>query len=48
MLGVIIVAGVINPFVLIPIIPLVLLFLLLRKVFIATARDVKRIEATGT
>ena len=46
-LAVILVAGITNPFVLIPICPLVILFLLLRRVFISTARNVKRIEATG-
>ena len=46
MLGVIVVVGVINPFVFIPILPLIALFLLLRRIFIAAARNVKRIEAT--
>ncbi|XP_031416224.1 ATP-binding cassette sub-family C member 4-like isoform X2 [Clupea harengus] len=44
--GVIIVAGVIIPWILIPIIPLLAVFLYLRRYFLRTSRDIKRLEST--
>ncbi|XP_070538062.1 ATP-binding cassette sub-family C member 4-like isoform X3 [Ptychodera flava] len=43
-LGIILVAGVINPWVFIPTVPLAVLFVFVRKYFLATARDIKRLE----
>ncbi|KAL2081657.1 hypothetical protein ACEWY4_023510 [Coilia grayii] len=45
-LGVIIVATVIIPWILIPIIPLLALFLYLRRYFLCTSREIKRLEST--
>ncbi|XP_019626252.1 PREDICTED: multidrug resistance-associated protein 4-like [Branchiostoma belcheri] len=44
--GVVLLAGVVNPWVFIPVVPLLLIFLYLRQYFLATSRDVKRLEAT--
>ncbi|KAI8512524.1 Multidrug resistance-associated protein 4 [Branchiostoma belcheri] len=44
--GVVILTGVVNPWVFIPVVPLLLIFLYLRQYFLATSRDVKRLEAT--
>ncbi|XP_041940167.1 ATP-binding cassette sub-family C member 4-like isoform X1 [Alosa sapidissima] len=44
--GVIIVASVIIPWILIPIIPLLAVFLYLRRYFLHTSRDIKRLEST--
>ncbi|XP_078589212.1 ATP-binding cassette sub-family C member 4-like [Branchiostoma floridae x Branchiostoma japonicum] len=44
--GVVIIVGVVNPWVFIPVVPLLLIFLYLRQYFLATSRDVKRLEAT--
>ncbi|XP_034032269.1 multidrug resistance-associated protein 4-like isoform X2 [Thalassophryne amazonica] len=45
-LGVISVAASVIPWVLIPVIPLLIIFLVLRRYFLKTSRDVKRLEAT--
>eukprot|EP00058_Branchiostoma_floridae_P022515 XP_002608005.1 hypothetical protein BRAFLDRAFT_74957 [Branchiostoma floridae] len=45
--GVVIIVGVVNPWVFIPVVPLLLIFLYLRQYFLATSRDVKRLEATS-
>ncbi|XP_053732526.1 ATP-binding cassette sub-family C member 4-like isoform X2 [Synchiropus splendidus] len=45
-LGVLAVASVIIPWVLIPVVPLVAVFLYLRFYFLRTSRDIKRLEAT--
>ena len=46
-LGIILVAGVINPWVFIPTLPLAIVFLLVRRYFLRTSRDIKRLEATS-
>ncbi|XP_077867141.1 ATP-binding cassette sub-family C member 4-like [Saccoglossus kowalevskii] len=43
-LGIVIVAGVINPWVFIPTVPLALLFLYLRHYFLSTSRNIKRLD----
>uniref|UniRef100_A0AAY4DHT8 ATP-binding cassette, sub-family C (CFTR/MRP), member 4 n=1 Tax=Denticeps clupeoides TaxID=299321 RepID=A0AAY4DHT8_9TELE len=45
-LGVIIVAAVVMPWILIPTIPLFVIFLFLRHYFLQTSRDIKRLEST--
>ena len=45
--GIVILAGVINPWVFIPTAPLAALFFYLRRYFLRTSRDVKRLEATS-
>ncbi|XP_052414905.1 ATP-binding cassette sub-family C member 4 [Carassius gibelio] len=45
-IGVIAVASSVIPWILIPVIPLLLAFLFLRRYFLRTSRDVKRIEST--
>ncbi|XP_075896037.1 ATP-binding cassette sub-family C member 4-like isoform X2 [Nelusetta ayraudi] len=44
--GVIAVATVIIPWILVPIVPLLAVFLLLRRYFLRTSRDIKRLEST--
>ncbi|XP_034461847.1 multidrug resistance-associated protein 4-like isoform X1 [Hippoglossus hippoglossus] len=44
--GVVAVAASVIPLILIPIIPLILLFLYLRRFYLSTSRDVKRLEST--
>ncbi|CAB1328550.1 unnamed protein product [Coregonus sp. 'balchen'] len=45
-LGVIIVAAAVIPWILIPIVPLLIVFLFLRRYFLQTSRDIKRLEST--
>ncbi|CAG5865642.1 unnamed protein product [Menidia menidia] len=45
-IGVIAVAAVIIPWILIPVVPLLAVFLLLRHYFLHTSRDIKRLEST--
>ncbi|XP_023930136.1 multidrug resistance-associated protein 4 isoform X1 [Lingula anatina] len=45
-LGIIVVAGVVNPWVFIPTLPLCLFFVYLRRYYLATSRDIKRLEGT--
>ncbi len=40
-------AGVVNPWVFIPTAPLVVAFLYLRRYYLRTSRDIKRLEATS-
>ncbi|XP_035659576.1 multidrug resistance-associated protein 4-like isoform X1 [Branchiostoma floridae] len=44
--GIIVLAGIINPWVFIPTIPLLLLFIYIRKYYLSTSRDIKRLEGT--
>ncbi|XP_005355719.1 multidrug resistance-associated protein 4 [Microtus ochrogaster] len=44
--SVIAVAAAVIPWILIPLVPLAILFLILRRYFLATSRDVKRLEST--
>lgn len=46
-IGVIAVASSVIPWILIPVIPLLIAFLFLRRYFLQTSRDVKRIESTS-
>ncbi|KAL5005221.1 hypothetical protein ScPMuIL_018677 [Solemya velum] len=45
-IGIVIVAGVVNPWVFIPIVPLTVLFLFIRKYYLASSRHIKRLEGT--
>ena len=45
--GSLLVSGFINPWVFVPTLPLIILFIMVRKVFLQTSRDVKRLESTG-
>lgn len=45
--GVVVVAASVIPAMLVPIIPLLLLFLYLRRFYLSASRDVKRLEATS-
>ncbi|XP_028288222.1 ATP-binding cassette sub-family C member 4 [Parambassis ranga] len=45
-IGVVAVSASVIPWVLIPVIPLLLFFLILRRYFLRTSRDIKRLEAT--
>lgn len=45
--GVIAVAAVIIPWILIPVVPLLAVFLFLRCYFLRTSRDIKRLESTS-
>lgn len=45
--GVIAVAAVIIPWILIPVVPLLTVFLFLRCYFLRTSRDIKRLESTS-
>lgn len=47
MIGVIAVAAVIIPWILIPVAPLLAVFLYLRRYFLQTSRDIKRLESTS-
>eukprot|EP00058_Branchiostoma_floridae_P004550 XP_002590038.1 hypothetical protein BRAFLDRAFT_81656 [Branchiostoma floridae] len=44
--GIIVLAGIINPWVFIPTVPLLLLFIYIRKYYLSTSRDIKRLEGT--
>uniref|UniRef100_A0A803TE13 Multidrug resistance-associated protein 4 n=1 Tax=Anolis carolinensis TaxID=28377 RepID=A0A803TE13_ANOCA len=44
--GVVAVAIAVIPWVLIPLVPLLILFIMLRRYFLATSRDIKRLEST--
>lgn len=46
-LGVIAVAASVIPWILIPVVPLLLIFLYLRRYFLRTSRNVKRLESTS-
>lgn len=46
-IGVIAVASSVIPWILIPVIPLLIAFLFLRRYFLRTSRDVKRMESTS-
>lgn len=46
-IGVIAVATVIIPWILIPVVPLLAIFLFLRSYFLKTSRDIKRLESTS-
>ncbi|KAM4601994.1 ATP-binding cassette sub-family C member 4 [Polymixia lowei] len=45
-IGVIVVAAAVIPWILIPVLPLLLLFIFLRRYFLQTSRDIKRLEST--
>ncbi|KAL0963885.1 hypothetical protein UPYG_G00314870 [Umbra pygmaea] len=45
-LGVIFVAAAVIPWILIPVLPLLVIFLFLRRYFLQTSRDIKRLEST--
>lgn len=40
-------AAVIIPWILVPVVPLLAVFLLLRRYFLRTSRDIKRLESTS-
>lgn len=46
-MGVIAVAAAIIPWILIPVAPLLAIFLYLRRYFLQTSRDIKRLESTS-
>lgn len=46
-IGVIAVASSVIPWILIPVLPLLICFLFLRRYFLRTSRDVKRLESTS-
>lgn len=46
-IGSVLVAGVVNPWVFLPTVPLIILFVYLRHFYLKTSRAVKRLEATG-
>ena len=43
-LGIVMVAGIVNPYVFIPTIPLVVLFFYIRNYYLSTSRSIKRLE----
>ena len=45
-LGIVLVAGIVNPYVFIPTVPLVALFFYIRNYYLSTSRSVKRLEGT--
>ena len=45
-LGIVLVAGVVNPWVFIPTVPLGILFVYVRKYYLVTSRSIKRLEGT--
>ncbi len=45
--AIVVVAVVVNPWVFIPTLPLMVLFLYLRRYFLRTSRDIKRLEGTS-
>ncbi|CAB1327867.1 unnamed protein product, partial [Coregonus sp. 'balchen'] len=45
-IGVVVVAASVMPWILIPVVPLLIVFLFLRRYFLQTSRDVKRLEST--
>ena len=46
-IGVVAVAAAVMPWILIPVVPLLIIFLFLRRYFLQTSRDVKRLESTS-
>ena len=46
-LGYVFVAGIVNPWVFIPTVPLIVVFLWVRHYYLATSRDIKRLEGTS-
>ena len=46
-LGYVLVCGVVNPWVFIPTLPLIIVFVFIRKYYLATSRDIKRLEGTS-
>ena len=46
-LGIVLVAGVVNPWVFIPTVPLGVLFVIIRKYYLKTSRSIKRLEGTS-
>ena len=46
-IGIILVAGIVNPWVFIPTVPLAILFIFIRRYYLSTSRDIKRLEATS-
>ncbi|XP_059156862.1 ATP-binding cassette sub-family C member 4-like isoform X7 [Physella acuta] len=45
-LGIVLVAGIVNPYVFIPTVPLAILFVIVRKYYLQTSRSIKRLEGT--
>ena len=45
-LGIVLVAGIVNPYVFIPTVPLVALFFYIRHYYLSTSRSIKRLEGT--
>ncbi|CAL1541619.1 unnamed protein product [Lymnaea stagnalis] len=45
-IGIVLVAGVVNPYVFIPTVPLAILFVIVRKYYLQTSRSIKRLEGT--
>ncbi|XP_055867950.1 ATP-binding cassette sub-family C member 4-like isoform X5 [Biomphalaria glabrata] len=45
-LGIVLVAGIVNPYVFIPTVPLAICFVLVRKYYLQTSRSIKRLEGT--
>lgn len=46
-IGVVVVAASVIPLILVPVVPLLLFFLYLRRFYLHTSRDVKRLESTS-
>lgn len=46
--GAVVVAAVVNPYFLIPVFVLTILFTFVRKVYLKTSKDVKRLDGIGT
>lgn len=46
-LGSVIVAAVVNPYFLLPVVILLILFILIRKVYLKTSKNLKRLEGIG-
>ncbi len=46
-LGSVLLAGVVNPWVFLPIVPLLVVFIYIRRYYLQTSRDIKRLEATS-
>ena len=46
-IGIVLVAGVINPWVFIPTAPLIIIFILYRRFYLRTSREVKRLEGAS-
>ncbi len=45
--GIVVMVGALIPWVFIPMVPLVIVFFLLRRYFLRTSRDIKRLEGTS-